>query len=52
MRRFRYLIDIIALVAMTFLLDAVVGAFVRAPVSLQTGFVFDAIGKMLLVGFA
>jgi membrane protease YdiL (CAAX protease family) len=46
------LIDIVALVAVTFLLDAVVGAFVRAPVSLQTGFVFDAIGKMLLVGLA
>ena len=50
--RLRYLIDIVALVAVTFLLDAVVGAFVRAPVSLQTGFVFDAIGKMLLVGLA
>jgi uncharacterized protein len=50
--RLRYLIDIVPLVAVTFLLDAVVGAFVRAPVSLQTGFVFDAIGKMLLVGVA
>ena len=50
--RLRYLIDIVALVAVTFLLDAVVGAFVRVPVSLQTGFVFDAIGKMLLVGLA
>jgi membrane protease YdiL (CAAX protease family) len=52
-RRFRYFIDIVALVAVTFLLDAVVGAFVRAPTSLQKGlFVFDAIGKMLLVGVA
>jgi hypothetical protein len=52
-RRFRYLIDIVALVAVTFLLDAVAGAFVPAPISLQKGlFVFDAIGKMLLVGVA
>jgi membrane protease YdiL (CAAX protease family) len=51
--RFRYLVDIVALVAVTFLLDAVVGAFVRAPTSLQKElFVFDAIGKMLLVGVA
>ena len=48
--RWRYLIDIIVLVAVTFLLDAVVGAFVRVPIPLQTGLVFDAIGKMLLVG--
>ena len=52
-RRFRYLIDIVVLVAVTFLLDAVLGAFIRAPTSLQTElFVFDAIGKMLLVGVA
>jgi CAAX amino terminal protease family. len=51
-RRLRYLIDIFALVAATFLLDAVVTTFVRAPMSLQTGFVFDAIGKMLLIGVA
>jgi hypothetical protein len=51
-RRLRYLIDMVVLVAVTFLLDAVVGAFVPAPISLQTGFVFDAIGKMLLVGVA
>jgi uncharacterized protein len=50
--RFHYLIDIVVLVAVTFLLDAVVGTFVRAPVSLQQGFVFDAIGKMLLIGVA
>src|SRR5436309_11811862 len=49
-RRFRYLLDIIALVAVTFLLDAVLGAFIPAPINLQKGFVFDAIGKMLLVG--
>ncbi len=47
--RFRYLIDIIALVAMTFLLDVIVGAFVNVPVNLRAGFVFDAIGKLLLI---
>jgi membrane protease YdiL (CAAX protease family) len=52
LRRFRYLIDIVALVAVTFLLDAVVGAFIPAPINLEKGFVFDAIGKMLLVGVA
>jgi membrane protease YdiL (CAAX protease family) len=51
-RRLRYLIDIIALVAVTFLLDAVVGVFFHEPIPLQTGLVFDAIGKMLLVGVA
>jgi len=51
-RRFRYLIDIIALVAVTFLLDAVLGAFITAPIDWKKGFVFDAIGKMLLVGVA
>src|SRR5438132_11670311 len=50
--RWRYLIDIVALVAVTFLLDAVIGAFVPAPINLEKGFVFDAIGKMLLVGVA
>jgi uncharacterized protein len=51
--RFRYLIDIVALVAVTFLLDALLGAFIRAPINLQRElFVFDAIGKMLLVGVA
>ena len=51
-RRFRYLIDIIVLVAVTFLLDAVLGAFIRAPIDWRKGFVFDAIGKVLLVGVA
>jgi uncharacterized protein len=51
-RRWRYLIDIIVLVAVTFLLDAVLGAFIPAPINLEKGFVFDAIGKMLLAGVA
>src|SRR5207247_5032662 len=51
-RRFRYLIDIIVLVAVTFLLDAVLGAFIPAPIDWRKGFVFDAMGKMLLVGVA
>ena len=51
-RRWRYLIDIIVLVAVTFLLDAVLGAFIPAPIDWRTGFVFDAMGKMLLVGVA
>jgi len=51
--RLRYLIDIVVLVAVTFLLDAVLGAFVHVPTGLQRElFVFDAIGKMLLVGVA
>jgi len=50
--RWRYLIDIVALVVVTFLLDAVLGAFIPAPINLEKGFVFDAIGKMLLVGVA
>src|SRR5437867_7436664 len=48
--RWRYLIDIVALVAVTFLLDAVLGAFIHVPINLQIGFVLDAVGKMLLVG--
>src|SRR5256886_14803471 len=48
-RRFRYLIDIVVLVAVTFLLDAVLGAFITAPIDWKKGFVLDAIGKMLLV---
>src|SRR5438874_12411545 len=48
-RRWRYLIDIIVLVAVTFLLDAVLGAFVSVPMNLEKGFVLDAIGKILLV---
>lgn len=51
-RRWRYLIDIIVLVAVTFLLDGVLGAFISVPINLEKGFVFDAIGKMLLVGVA
>jgi membrane protease YdiL (CAAX protease family) len=47
--RWRYLIDIIVLVAVTFLLDAVLGAFIPAPINWEKGFVFDAVGKMLLV---
>src|SRR5437868_5853251 len=46
----RYLIDIIVLVAVTFLLDAVLSAFITAPINWEKGFVLDAIGKMLLVG--
>src|SRR3954454_6581759 len=49
-RRRRYLIDIIVLLAVTFLLDAVLGAFVQVPIDLEKGFVLDAIVKVLLVG--
>src|SRR5713101_5161439 len=52
LHRFRYLIDIVVLVAVTFLLDAVLGAFIPVPINLEKGFVFDTIGKMLLVGVA
>jgi uncharacterized protein len=48
--RWRYLIDIIVLVAVTFLLDAALGAFVQVPIDLEKGFVLDAIVKVLLVG--
>ena len=48
--RWRYLIDIIALVAVTFVLDAVLSAFVQVPINFEKGFVLDAIGKMVLVG--
>src|SRR6266516_3228269 len=52
-RRWRYLVDIVVLVAVTFLLDVVAGAFIPAPTSVQRElFVFYAIGKMLLVGVA
>ena len=51
-RRWRYLIDIVVLVAVTFLLDALLGAFIPVPINLERAFVFDAIGKMLLVGVA
>jgi membrane protease YdiL (CAAX protease family) len=48
--RWRYLIDIVVLVVVTFVLDAVLGALVHEPISWKTGFVLDAIGKILLVG--
>jgi uncharacterized protein len=51
-RRWRYLIDIVVLMAVTFFLDALLGAFIRVPINLEKGFVFDAIVKMLLVGVA
>src|SRR6266513_4367108 len=44
--RWRYLIDIIVLVAVTFILDAILGALVPEPISWNTGFVLDAIGIM------
>src|SRR6266853_1094736 len=50
--RFRYLIDIVVIVAVTYLLDAVLGAFIPAPRDWRKGFVFDAMGKVLLVGGA
>src|SRR5437867_1031913 len=48
-RRFHYLIDIIVLVAVTLLLDVAVGSLVNVPGNLQIGFVFDALGKVLLI---
>jgi len=51
-RRFRYLVDIIVLVAVTFLLDAALGALIPVPINWEKGFVLDAIGKMLLVAVA
>jgi membrane protease YdiL (CAAX protease family) len=51
-RRWRYLIDIVVLVAVTFILDAVLGSLIPAPISWKTGFVLDATGKILLVGIA
>jgi len=50
--RWRYLIDIVVLVAVTFLLDVVLGAFISPPIDWRKGFVFDAIAKVLLVGVA
>jgi hypothetical protein len=44
------LIDIVVLVAVTFLLDAVLGALLPVPINWEKGLVYDAIGKMLLVG--
>jgi membrane protease YdiL (CAAX protease family) len=49
-RRWRYLIDIVALVVVTLGLDAVLGTLVHEPISWKTGFVLDVIGKILLVG--
>src|SRR5438046_2966647 len=48
--RCRYLIDIVALLAVTFLLDAALGAFVQVPIDLEKGLVLDAVVKVLLVG--
>jgi len=48
--RWRYLVDIVVLMAVTFVLDAALGALVHEPISWKTGFVLDAIGKILLVG--
>jgi CAAX protease family protein len=48
--RWRYLIDIIVLVAVTFLLDALLSAFIHPPINWEKGFILDAIDKMLLVG--
>ena len=49
-RRWRCLIDIIVLVAVTFLLDAALSTFVQVPINLEKGFVLDALVKVLLVG--
>jgi membrane protease YdiL (CAAX protease family) len=43
------LIDIILLLAVTFLFDAVLGAFIHVPIDLEKGFVLDALVKVLLV---
>jgi CAAX protease family protein len=48
-RRWRYLIDIAVLVAVTLVLDAALGALVHEPINWKTGFVLDAIGKLLLI---
>src|SRR6476660_2859127 len=48
-RRWRYLIDIIVLLAVTFLLDAALGAFGHVPIDLERGCVVDAVVKVLLV---
>jgi len=49
-RRWRYLIDIVALIGVTVVLDAVLSAFVSVPIDWKKAFVLDAFGKMLLVG--
>ncbi len=48
--RWRYLLDIIVLIAATLGLDAVLGAFVSLPIDWKKAFVLDAFGKVLLVG--
>src|SRR6516162_4175494 len=48
--RWRYLIDVIVLLTVTFLFDAVLGAFVQVPIDLEKGLVLDAIVKVVLVG--
>src|SRR6516162_927669 len=48
--RWRYLIDVIVLLTVTFLFDAVLGAFVQVPIDLEKGLVLDAIVKVLLIG--
>ena len=48
--RWRYLIDVIVLLTVTFLLDAVLGAFVQVPIDLEKELVLDAIVKVLLIG--
>jgi hypothetical protein len=48
--RWRYLIDIIVLLTLTFLLDVVLGAFVQVPIDLEKGLILDAIVKVLLIG--
>src|SRR3954471_6374187 len=49
-RRWGYLVDIVALVVVTFALDAMLGVLVHEPISWKTGFVLDGIGKILLIG--
>jgi membrane protease YdiL (CAAX protease family) len=49
-RRWRYLVDIVALVVVTLALDAILGALVHEPINWKTGFVLDGIGKILLIG--
>jgi uncharacterized Tic20 family protein len=44
-RRWRYLIDIIALVVATLLLDAVLGAFIHVPINWETDLSSTPLGK-------
>ena len=48
--RWRYLTDVTVLLTVTFLLDAVLGAFIQVPIDLEKGLVLDAIVKVLLIG--